>query len=168
MVTTSVARRGSIGLPQIMFSRSLKRVSEPATKQDLEQATTQLRGEMGVMGEQLRGEMRDMKEELRGEMGVMGGQLRADMQAMEGRLRGDMGAMEARLGRQIGEALSHVANVMLEHVGHLVSPTDEKYKDLPDRHVKLRSDFTAHVADVRLHTRPPAAPAKRVRRRRSR
>jgi hypothetical protein len=73
--------------------------------------------------------------------------------------------MEARLGRQIGEALSHVANVMLEHVGRLVSPIDEKYQDLLPGHAKLRSDFDTHVADTRMHMRPPAAPAKRARRR---
>jgi len=136
-----------------MFSRSFKRVSEPATRDDLEQATTQLRGEMKTMGEDLRGEMKTMGEELRGEIG---------------QLRDDMKAMEARLQRYIGEASSHAANVMMENVGRLVAPVDEKYKDLPGRHVQLRADFDTHAADLRLHTRQPAAPAKRARRPRSR
>jgi len=168
MVTISVARRGSIGLPQIMFSGSLRRVSEPATKEDLEQATTQLRGEMGVMGEQLRGEMREMKEELRGDMQAMEGRLRADMDDREGRLRADMDARDARMVRYIAEAVSHGTGVIMEHLRGHVAGVDEKYKDLPDRHIKLRSDFETHVADTRMHMRQPAAPAKRARRRRSR
>ena len=132
-----------------MFSRSFRRVSEPATREDLEQSTTQLRGEMKAMGEELRGEM---------------GQLRGEV----GQLRDDMRAMEGRLQRQIGEALSQVANVMLEHVRSLVAPFDEKYQDLLPDHAKLRTDFDTHAADLRLHTRQPAAPAKRARRPRSR
>jgi len=116
-------------------------VSEPATKDDLEQATTQLRGEMGAMGEQLRGEIIQ--------------------------LRGEMGAMEARLFRHIGEAASQVANVMLEHVRTLVAAFDDKHKDLLPAHAKLRADFDTHAADLRLHRRHPAAPAKRARRLRS-
>jgi hypothetical protein len=172
-------------------------VSEPATKDDLEQSTTLLRGEMSAMGEELRGEMRGMKEELRGEMRDMKEELRGEMRGMKeelrgemrdmkgelrgemramgedlrgdiGKLRGEMGAMEARLNHQIGEALSHVAHVMLEHVSSLVAPFDDKYKDLLPAHAKLRADFDTHAADLRLHKRQPAAPAKRARRPRAR
>ena len=129
-----------------MFARSLEPVSELVTRGDLEQTTTQLRGEMKEMKEELRGEMKEMKEEL----------------------LGAMGAMEARLDRHIGEALSHVASVMLEHVGRLISTVDEKYQDLLPAHAKLRDDFDTHAADLRLHMRQPAALAKRTRRPRSR
>jgi hypothetical protein len=117
-------------------------MSKPATKNDLDQAMTQLRGEMG-----------DMEGRLRGEMGDM-----------EGRLRGEMRAMEDRLVRTIDQSTAQVANVMVEQFRPYLAAFDEKYKDFPGRHQALRDDFDAHAADFRLHTRLSPAPAKRARR----
>jgi hypothetical protein len=139
-------------------------MSEPATKQDLEQATTQLRGEMKDLGEQLRGEMKDIGEQLRGEMKDMGEQFRGEVT----QLRGDMGDMEARLSLQIDQSASHHANVMVEQLSVLVGGVDDKYKGLPGDYKELRARFDDHVADHHLHVRLPPAPAKRVRRPRSR
>jgi len=120
-------------------------MSELATKKDLEQATTQLRGEMKAMGEELRGEMKAMGEELRGEMKAMGKELR----------------------QYFDTSGAYIANVVAERFRHDFSAFDDKYKDLPGRHKELRDEFEAHAGDLRMHTRMPPVPAKRVRRPRS-
>ncbi|HWU89881.1 MAG TPA: hypothetical protein VN253_21615 [Kofleriaceae bacterium] len=130
---------------------------ELVTKSVLVQAVTDLRGEMAAMKTELRGEMAAMKTELRGEM-----------VAMKTELRGEMVAMKTDLIREIGVATSHVANVMIEEVRRLVSVVEEKYQDLPPAHAKLREDFDAHAADLRLHHRAPAPLPKRARRPRPR
>ncbi len=153
-------------------------MSELATKKDLEQTTTQLRGEMKAMGEglrgemkamgeELRGEMKAMGEELRGEMKAMGEELRGEMKAMGEELRGEMKAMGEELHQHIDRSAAHIANVVAERFRRDFSAVDDKYKDLPGRHKELRDEFETHAADLHLHTRLPPAPAKRVRRPRS-
>jgi hypothetical protein len=131
---------------------------------------------MKAMEARLRGEMKEMEDRLRSDLGsemkAMEARLRGEMKAMEARLRDDLGnemkAMEVRLIREIGAATADVAKVMTEHLQSLFSILEEKYQDLPSRHVKLRGDFETHAADRHLHARSPAAPPKRVRRPRSR
>ena len=120
-------------------------MSAPITRDDLDQAVVTLRGET---------------KQLRNDMETMGGQLRSEV----GELRSEMGTMETRLVHQIDQSASHVANVMVEHLRGPVSIVDEKYKDIPRQHAELRAEFEAHAADVHLHRRSPATPAKRVRR----
>jgi hypothetical protein len=108
----------------------------------------------------LRGEMHAMRDELRGEMHALRGEMHA--------LRGEMHAMKTDLIREIGVATSHVANVMIEHIKSLVTVVEEKYQDLPPAHAKLRDDFDAHAADLRLHAPSPTAAPKRTRRPRAR
>ena len=92
-------------------------MSELATKKDLEQTTTQLRGEMKAMGEGLRGEMKAMGEELRGEMKAMGEEL-----------RGEMKAMGEELHQHIDRSAAHIANVVAERFRRDFSAVDDKYK----------------------------------------
>ena len=154
------------------------RVSEPATKQDLDEAMGVLRDEMTGMEARLRGEMTGLRGEmtgLRGEMTGLRGEmtgLRGEMTGLEARLRSDLGndmkAMEERLGREIGAAISHATNVMMEEFRRRFAALDDKYGDLRPRQDKLRADLDTHTADVSLHVRRPAAPGKQTRRPRSR
>ena len=149
------------------------------TTHDLDRGLGALRGEMHAMRDELRGEMHAMRGELRGEMHAMRGELRGEMHAMRDELRGEMHvtrdelrgemhAMKTDLIREIGVATSHVANVMIEHIQSLVAVVEEKYQDLPPAHAKLRDDFDAHAADLRLHAPSPTMAPKRTRRPRSR
>jgi hypothetical protein len=123
------------------------------TTHDLDRGMSTLRGEMHAMRDELRSEMHAMRDELRGEIHE---------------LRGELRVMKTDLIREIGVATSHVANVMMEHIKSLVSVVEEKYQDLPPAHAKLRDDFDAHAADLRLHAPLPTTAPKRTRRPRSR
>src|SRR5262245_48863985 len=89
-----------------------------------------------------------------------------DLDRAMSELRAEMHAMEARLTREIAAAVAQVANVMMEHIQSLIAVVDDKYRDLPPSHARLRHDFTAHATDRGLHT--PLAPAAPRRARRSR
>jgi hypothetical protein len=128
-------------------------VSEPATKQDLDEA-------MGV----LRGEMTGMETRLRGEMD----QIRGEMKATTAELRDEMKATKTELLLEIGAAITRATNVMTEHFSRHFGALDDKLGAQAQRHDELRTDFNSHKADVSLHVRPPAAPARRARRRPSR
>ncbi len=154
-------------------------MSEPATKNDLEQATTQLRREMKHDLEQattqLRGEMKhDLEQattQLRGEMKhdleqattQLRGEMKHDLEQATTQLRGEMKAMGEDLRQHFDESGSRIANAVAEQFRRDFSVVDDKYKDLPDRHKELRDEFEAHAANVHLHTRLPPLPAKRVR-----
>jgi hypothetical protein len=143
-------------------------VGEPVTRNDLDQVATTIRGEVTA----LRGDLDTAVTTLRGEMTT----LRGDLDTAVTALRGEMAAMEARLARKYDETIlriinqtadevgKKVASVMMEQLRDQVAVVDEKYKDLPRQYAELRADVDGHVADVRLHRRPPATPAKRARR----
>jgi hypothetical protein len=133
----------------------------PATKRELDAGLGELPGELDAgLGE------------LRGEMTAMEARLSQAMSAMEARLFGHFGeamsAMEARLFRHIGEATSHAVNVVGEQIRTLIVAIDDRYKDLPPTHAKLRADFEAHAGDPRVHVQPDATGPRRARRSRAR
>ena len=92
---------------------------------------------------------------------------RRDLAEAVTELGGEVAAMKTALISEIGAATSHVASVMIEEVQRLVSVVEEKYQDLPAGHVRLREDFDAHAANLRLHHRAPAPLPKRARRSRA-
>ena len=153
--------RTTKSLPRSRDSRKLRRqVSEPATKQDLDEAMGVLHGEIEATAAELRGEMTGMEARLRGEMTGMEARLRGEMD----QIRGDMKAMKAELLLEIGSAISRATNVMTEEFRRQFSVLDDKYGDLRPRHDQLRADLDTHTTDLSLHVRRSAAPAKRTRR----
>ena len=147
-------------------------MTEPATKQDLDQAMDTLRGEMSAMEARLRNDLGNeitaTEDRLRGEMAAMEARLRDELKEADRR----MSSMENRLLHEIGAAATRVANVMAEHHRSLIAALDDKYRDLPGRHAQLRADFDAHAADLGMHARltptTPTTPIKRPRGPRSR
>lgn len=84
------------------------------------------------------------------------------------KLRGEMSAMKKALIVEIHQAAGVAARVMEERFKVWFSVLDEKYRDVPHNHTKLRDDFNDHANDFRLHVRPVITPAKQARRPRSR
>lgn len=70
--------------------------------------------------------------------------------------------MESRITVRIGEAVSHVANVMMEQIRDLVNVVEQKYEQLPVQVARVRADLDEHRSDLRLHARSPATPPKRI------
>jgi chromosome segregation ATPase len=147
-------------------------VSEPATKEDLDTAVTQLRGELASkrdleeLGSELRAELaskRDLAavEERFGGMDERLGGVEQRLGGVEQRLGGveqRLVGMEERLGFQI----THAANWVVEQLGKLVKQIDEKYADVPGELAALRRELDEHRSDASLHVRPTRAPPKRV------
>jgi DNA anti-recombination protein RmuC len=137
-------------------------------KHDLEQATTQLRGEMKHDLEQATTQLRgEMKHDLEQATTQLRGEMKHDLEQATTQLRGEMKAMGEQLRQYFDTSGAHIANVVAERFRHDFSAIDDKYKDLPGRHKELRDEFEAHAGDLRMHSRLPPVPAKRVRRPRS-
>ena len=99
-------------------------MDDVATKRDLNE-----------LGTQLRGEMSELRTELRGEMGE---------------LRTELGEVEARLTYQIGDSASRLANVIIERLGDLIKPVDDKAS-------QALAEARAGSAHLAAHERDPDA-----------
>ena len=132
---------------------------------DMKAMETGIRGDMKAMETGIRGDMKAMEDRLRSDLG-------GDMKVMEDRLRsdlgGDMKAMEDRLERVVAREVAGSVNAMAEQFRTYFGALDDKYRDAPVKHDKLREDFDAHASDLRLHKRPAVVPARRTRRPRTR
>jgi len=155
-------------------------VSDAATKQDLENVATQLRSEIAdlatraefvAMEQRTRAELASAVSQLRGEiaglatraeLAAMEQRTRAELVAMEQRTHAELAAMEQQMNDNTDQAVSHTANVMMEHIRTLVNVVEEKYEHLPGDVAALRRDFDDHRTDLHLHARPPVTLPKRA------
>lgn len=144
MAVDSSKMMSMIALPPVMFSRSVPSVmSEPATRDD--QAMTTLRGETKLHDE--RGTIDD-------------------------RLCTDVSVMETRIARQLEQSLSelpkevvqNIAKFMAEKLVGFALEIKERCQDPPRQQAEARAAHDEHAADVHLHRRRSATPAKRARR----
>jgi chromosome segregation ATPase len=148
---------------RIAFLVAFVRVSEPVTKNDLDQAVTTLRAEVGAVEQRLDRRLTSVEQRLSGMEGRLSG-VEGRLSGVEGRLSG----MEERLTEKFTQLASQIAmqvgNLMVEQLRSQISVVDEKYQDVPAQCKALRRDLDSHVADVHLHRPSPPTPGKRARR----
>jgi chromosome segregation ATPase len=155
---------------QITFPVAFVRVSEPVTKNDLDQAVTTLRAEVGAVEQRLDRRLSSVEERLSGMEGRLSG-VEGRLSGMEGRLSGVEGrlsGMEERLTEKFTQLASQIAmqvgNLMVEQLRSQISVVDEKYQDVPGQCKALRRDLDGHVTDLHLHRPASPTPGKRARR----
>jgi hypothetical protein len=103
--------------------------------------------------------------ELRADFAVMRTDVN-DLQANVAGMRADFADMRTDVIRHIGEAVSHVANVMMEQTRIQIAALDDKYRDVPESVETVRGELDTHVTDVAVHVKP-SAPRVRSRARRT-
>ena len=96
-------------------------MDDVATKRDLVELGTLLRGEM----DELRTELRELRTELR--------------------------EVETRLTYQIGDSASRLANVIIERLGDLIKPVDDKSSQALAEPRAASAHIAAHERDPDAH-----------------
>jgi uncharacterized coiled-coil protein SlyX len=121
-----------------------------ATKEDLESAVTQLRGEIAETRQELRGEIAETRQEI--------AETRQELRAVEKNLLHHIGDMAEHTARVVEERLSAelARHVMAseERNRDLLRSLDDRYRALPGEAAALRRDLDAHVADDTRHAGP--------------